>query len=261
MITVALGCSCSAVAGQNAPSGPSIICATAAAFAVPLATSTTALASRIVPIPWVTQCSGTWDTSPPKNRELSWRVWGERVLTAGPAGEGRRRLVEADVSVAADAQQLHVHPAAGTDDLLVLPAGRLEVLRGAVGNPHGARRQPEPLDDLPVDHRAVALRMSSRQAHVLVQREPPHPVQGQPLPGMPGEGRIGAGRAGPGGEAEDGVGLPGDDVREDAGRVPADRGGVGLDADPHRALSIFLVVALSAGRPLRTGKDTVRRRG
>ena len=68
--TVACRWNCSALAGQAAESGPSIIRAAASALPAPSASSTTSSARRIVPIPMVIAKRGTF-SSPKKSAAAS----------------------------------------------------------------------------------------------------------------------------------------------------------------------------------------------
>ena len=117
----ASACSRSQVAGTRGVAGPSAVSRMMPALCSPCAISTTLRASRIVATPIVMAWVGTFSSA----EEIAGRVAPrDRVERRQPraAHARRKRLVEADVPVAADAQQLDVD-AAGLRDRLLRTAG------------------------------------------------------------------------------------------------------------------------------------------
>ena len=89
-------------------------------------------ASRIVPIPIDSASAGTSAGSPPKSAALLRRVSGSSVTRCVRAASSRRRLVEPDVPVGADAEDQQVDAAGGLDRLLVAAHSASGIGRGAV---------------------------------------------------------------------------------------------------------------------------------
>ena len=144
--------------GSDAVSGPSTAPATASALPSPNASSTRWRARRIVPSPCVMQCRGHVVDRVEEARVVVAGLLGER-LHPGERGERRAGLVEADVAVGADSEDLQVDAAGLRDRALVVVAGVLDAVERSVRHADPARVEPERLDDLARDHRAVALGM------------------------------------------------------------------------------------------------------
>ena len=94
----------------------------------------------------------------------------------GAAGKAAVRLVEANVSVAADAQQLQVDAVMLLDDPVILGALQSAVGLGAVRQKASVRRDIDMVEEILPHEAAVALGMVPGQAAVFVQ------VDGNRLP-------------------------------------------------------------------------------
>ena len=108
------------------------------------------------------------------------RIEEPRIVQAGLPGQRleprsrrqrRARLVEPDVTIAADSEQLQVDPAGIADRRLVRGAGGGDVGRLTVGPVHPPRIEVDPCRELSLDHRPVRLRMVGGQPDVLVEQE------------------------------------------------------------------------------------------
>src|SRR5207249_3503326 len=100
-------------------------------------------------------------------------LFGQRLEPRARA-QRARRLVEGDVAVGADAQDLQVDPAAFRDTLLV-PFAEGGVVTGRPGgNIDVLPRDVHVLEEVLVHEVVVALRVTRRQAHVLVEIERGH---------------------------------------------------------------------------------------
>ena len=164
---------------------------------------------------------------------------GER-LDPGPRGERGAGLVEADVSVGADAQDLEVHAAGRGQRQVVRLARGLHVLGGAVRAHEGVGAEAERLDHLADDGGAVGLRVPGGQPDVLVELADAGPRHVHVTGGDLGGQRVvdrDRGRAG--GHAEQRVGLAapqgGDRLRDELAACP----GVRDDDNFHVGLPIW----------------------
>ena len=190
---MACGWSWRTEAGQEAVSGPSTAAAIASAFAEPVAISSRWRARRMVPSPWVRTWWGT-SSSEPKNRALSRRVCSVSVLIRVVEDERRAGLVEGQVAVAADAEHLEVD-AAGLGELrLVGGTGGRHVGRVRAVHPVGGQAQV--VGQLAGDRGPVGLRVTGRQADVLVEQERPHLVVRRPGAGPVPRDQLGVRRHG-----------------------------------------------------------------
>ena len=187
--------------------GPSTIFATASAFASPCATSTSVLAPRMVPRPWVRQCVGT-SSGESKKRALSARVFGGQRLDPGPRGERGRRLVEADVPV-----RRRCRGSAGRPDRPRRSAPRTP------RRPRPRRRPRRPARARAPGRARAARRPRARSrtgsspggrraARRTRRARRPAPASSRALPpDPPGQLGVDGQRRRPGGQAEHGVGL------------------------------------------------------
>ena len=73
------------------------------------------------------------------------------------------------MAVGADAEELEVDATRGRDRLLVGRALPGQVGRVAVGPAHVVGIEVDPADEIPVDHRSVALVVPARESDVLVE--------------------------------------------------------------------------------------------
>jgi hypothetical protein len=118
--------------------------------------------SRIVAMPIVTACVGTWPSS--KRSAFACRV--DCVSSTTRAGVERRAgLIEADVAVAAEAEEREIESAGSGDVAFVL------FRRVCVREMRVRRIEVDVIEEMLLHVAEVAARMFARQAGVLVEVE------------------------------------------------------------------------------------------
>ena len=150
--------------------------------------------------------------------------------------EAVARLVEADVAVAADAQQLQVHIALGADIGVVLVAEGLGVLGQAVGHPGVLGGDVHMVEQVALHKIAVALVVVGSQAHVLVQVDGAHVLKAEAALFIPvHQIAVGPLGGGAGGQAQQAGGIVGNLRGDDLGGAAAHGLIVFFTIDSHNA--------------------------
>lgn len=139
---------------------------------------------------------------------------GGEGFDAGAGGEGGCRFVEADVAVAADAEELKVDAAGGGDFILVIAAECFGIRRHAIGDVDVCLIDVHMPKEIFVHECVVGLRMVGSDADVFVEIE-----RGdlRPIEVLLDELIIEWHGCPAGGEAENRIGLGADEVGEEAG--------------------------------------------
>ena len=155
---------------------------TIGALCSPNAISTILRASRMVPTPIVRARCGTF-SSPKKSLAASRRVTGSSVTRRVRLCRVRAGLVEADVAVAADAQDLQIDAAGPADRLFVAQAVVLDFRErhGAVGNVDVLRRDVDVVEESLVHPAVVAVQIVRLHGIVFVEVEGDDARQVEPL--------------------------------------------------------------------------------
>lgn len=164
-MTVTCGCSCSTDAGQNAETGPSTAARTAGAV------------RDQDEMPCITD--GSEPLRDHMMRYVGWVCEEPCIVGAGPLGQGLHSgarckrgggLVETDVSVQADAEDLHVDGTVFGDGSVVTP-GSVTGIRGpAVGAEHSRIVDVEVIHEFRADGVRVGLRLIGRETYILVEK-------------------------------------------------------------------------------------------
>ena len=146
-------------------------------------------------------------------------------------------LVEADVAVAADAQQLEIHIAPGADIGVVVGAEGSGVLCQAVGHPGVLRENVHVVKEVALHEIAVALVVVGGQAHILVQVDGAHVLKAKAALFIPvHQILVGPLGGGAGGQAQQAGGVVGDLRGDDLSGPAAHSLVVFLTIDSHDTL-------------------------
>ena len=165
------GCSCRNEAGSSVVIGPFTTCSTQDDLRSPVASSTTDLASRIVPIPIDSASAGTASGSPPNNSallRLRFRLQRDAVRPRDkPAG----RLIETNMPVGADPEDQQIDAAGALDRSFVTARFRDGIRRRPIEeiDPRGV--DVHMIEEVTLHEAAIAARMRRRNTEELVQVE------------------------------------------------------------------------------------------